>query len=108
MELNNKYGTCCKCPAIMDDSRLFTSYMPHKDYNNKLMAKFNVTNNNDYKTYLQTNGTSIKTDILNKLESGAKCTNNGNNKFYQRIDINKYFEQKLVETMEKPSELFPN
>ena len=55
MNLDNKFGVCCNCPAIMDESRLFTNYVPHKSYNRQFMNNLNVINNNDYRRILQYN-----------------------------------------------------
>ena len=73
MELDNKFGICCKCPAIMHDSRLFTNYMPHKMYNLEFMQHLQVTNNNEYRNILQ-NKLQVNDETLNKM-----C--NKNNKF---------------------------
>ena len=107
MELNNKFGKCCSCPALMSDGRLFTSYVPHKEHNNSLMKQLGVSNSIEYKTVLQNNGETIRKDINDKLIASSMCKNNDNNKFYQQIDINKYFNQTFLEKLNAPSELFP-
>lgn len=108
MELNNKFGKCCSCPALMSDGRLFTSYVPHKEHNNKLMKQLGVSNSIEYKTVLQNNGETIRKDINDKLTAGSICKNNGTNKFYQQVDINSYFNQQFLEKLNAPSELFSN
>ncbi len=108
MELNNKFGKCCSCPALMSDGRLFTSYMPHKQYNNNMMKELGASNSIEYKSILQNNGNVIRNDMLSKLEASVMCKNNDTNKFYQQVDINGFFDKKFTETMNTPSELFSN
>jgi hypothetical protein len=108
MELNNKFGNCCNCPALMSDGRLFTSYVPHKEYNSRLMKELGVSNSIEYKTVLQNNGETINKDIIDKLTAGTICKNNGTNKFYQQVNINEYFDNNFLEKLNSPSELFSN
>ena len=55
MNSNNKFGKCCKCPALMSDSRLFTNWETSKTYNYKLGKKLNTESNTEYKNKLLTN-----------------------------------------------------
>ena len=48
MESNNKFGKCSKCPAFMDDSRLFTNYLPNSKLNTYITKINNITNNRRY------------------------------------------------------------
>ena len=59
MESNNKFGRCSKCPAFMDDSRLFTNYLPNSKLNTYITKINNITNNDDYRIFLQKNASKI-------------------------------------------------
>lgn len=108
MELNNKFGKCCSCPALMSDGRIFTSYIPHKEHNTRLMKQVGAKNSIEYKTILQNNYETIHKDIIDKLTTENICKNNGNNLFYQQIDINDYFNKNFLEKMNAPSQLYAN
>ena len=95
MNLNNKFGECCSCPALISDGRLFTSYVPRKDLNIQLMKQVKVTNNNDYKDFLQNNGEQIILSIQSTLDSSLKCTDTKNIRFNQLVDIDSYFNEQL-------------
>lgn len=95
MNLNNKFGECCNCPALMDDSRLFTSYVPRRDYNALLMKDTQLTNSIDYKNMLQQNGAEIIASIQRNLNTNFRCTTTGNNQFYVVPDVNAYFDNLL-------------
>jgi hypothetical protein len=95
MNLNNKFGECCSCPALISDGRLFTSYVPRKDFNNQLMKQIKVTNNNDYREFLQNNGDKIIASIQETLDSSIKCADTKNVRFNQSIDIDAFFNEQL-------------
>jgi hypothetical protein len=95
MNLNNKFGECCSCPALISDGRLFTSYVPRKDFNNQLMKQIKVTNNNDYREFLQNNGDTIIASIQETLDSSIKCADTKNVRFNQSIDIDAFFNEQL-------------
>lgn len=95
MNLNNKFGECCSCPALISDGRLFTSYVPRKDLNYLLMKQVKVTNNNDYKDFLQNNSEQIVSSIQLTLDSSLKCADTKNVRFNQLIDIDAYFNEQL-------------
>ena len=92
MNLDNKFGVCCNCPAIMDDSRLFTNYVPHKSYNRQFMNELEVLNNNDYRNILQN-----KLQIYNK-NMNMQCTNSNNFNIDGSI-INTYFDIQFKKLM---------
>lgn len=105
MELNNKFGACCKCPALMADARLFTSYLPRKDLNNNMMTELNAKNSNQYRDILQTHGENIAKSVNDELEKKYKCTENGNNKFYQVDEIDSYFNNILKATLNEQTDI---
>lgn len=81
MNLNNKFGNCCGCPAL-NDAREFTEHRSPSIYNNEMMKTMGKTNSNDYRESLQSNGESIIRNIYNNFENNYKCKNNGSNVFY--------------------------
>lgn len=86
MNLDNKFGICCKCPAIMDESRLFTNYVPHKSYNRQFMNELNVVNNNDYRHTLQYN-LQLNSNDINKQCLRSKNFNIDGSKINTFFDI---------------------
>jgi len=81
MNLNNKYGNCCGCPAL-NNAREFTNYKSSSIYNHELMQKMSKTNSNDYRGLLQSNAESIIQNTNDSFETNYKCKNNGSNIFY--------------------------
>ena len=80
--MNNKFGECCNCPAMISDKgRLIMNYLSTKNINNNIMKLNNLKNNNELRLFLQNNGNS-----LNNLEKisldNKRCINNNENKFY--------------------------
>jgi hypothetical protein len=106
MELNNKFGSCCNCPALMSDGRLFTSYISRKDYNQQLMKELNVTNSIEYKDALQSQASFLMEKSFNEAKNNFVCKSNDKNTFNKVIDINAYFDNELTKTLSQPSELF--
>ncbi len=102
MNLNNKFGECCKCPAL-NDGRMFTSYVPRKDYNNYLMHQLNVNDNNEYRVTMQSGKTKlVSKEIYNNFNNNYRCADNGSNVFYKRLDnIDKFFEDRLRAELNK-------
>ena len=88
MNSNNKYGTCCGCPAIANKSREFTNWTSARIYNTEMMKKLGKTNSNDYRESLQNNSEIIIKNTFNDFETNYKCKNNGSNVFY--IDSSKF------------------
>ena len=105
MNLDNKFGTCCKCPALMQDGRNFASYIPRRDYNATLMKEFKVSNSNEYRSFLQENGKSIINSVHKNLEDNYKCVSNDKHKFFLTNDVHKYFNDMLQDELKKPTEL---
>jgi len=75
-KMNNRNSSC---PAHMSDGRLFTIYTSSKQYNNYIKAVNGVTNNIDYKNWLQQNAEKIITDNQN-YDQMTKTCNFVNNK----------------------------
>lgn len=59
MNSDNKFGECCKCPARMSDSRLFTNYL----LNSKLVTFIKKVNgiktDHEFRLFMQQNGDKI-------------------------------------------------
>jgi len=102
MNLNNKFGECCKCPVKIADGRLYSTYVPRRDYNATIMKELKVTNSNEYRTILQDQGQVILDAVQQNLDTNYKCTDNGTNLFYQSTDIHKFFNDQLKDELNKP------
>lgn len=63
---NNKYP---KCPALMEDGKIFTDYRAHKIGDLDLAKKNKVVGSNQYRMFLQKNGESL---IINNKEELSK------------------------------------
>jgi hypothetical protein len=74
MESNNKFGRCSKCPAFMDDSRLFTNYLPNSKLNTYVTKINNITNNDQYRIFLQKNASKIMENEKKFIEDNKKCS----------------------------------
>jgi hypothetical protein len=59
MEGNNQFGKSCGCPSLMQDSRIFTNYMSATKMNEYIKNINNITDNSQYRTFLQNNGVKI-------------------------------------------------
>lgn len=74
MESNNKFGKCSKCPAFMDDSRLFTNYLPNSKLNTYITKINNITNNDEYRIFLQKNASKIMENEKKFIQDNKKCS----------------------------------
>jgi len=74
MESNNKFGRCSKCPAFMDDSRLFTNYLPNSKLNTYVTKINNITDNDQYRIFLQKNASKIMENEKKFIEDNKKCS----------------------------------
>jgi len=84
--MNNIFGSCCNCPAmIADQGRIISDYSPSKNINNNIMKLNNLKNNNELRLFLQNNGNSLNTLEKIALEN-KKCINNKDNKFNERLN----------------------
>ena len=73
MESNNKFGKCSKCPALMNDSRLLTNYLPNSKLNTYVSKINNLTNNDQYRIFLQKNASKIMENEKKFIENNKKC-----------------------------------
>jgi hypothetical protein len=74
MESNNKFGKCSKCPAFMDDSRLFTNYLPNSKLNTYVTKINNINDNDQYRIFLQKNASKIMENEKKFIEDNKKCS----------------------------------
>jgi hypothetical protein len=93
--LNNKFGQCCGCPALMSDKgRLFTNYVSSRIYNDVNSKKLKVPDAHSYREKLQ-NDPKIRINEINKYES-VRCKSDSKNKFY--FDSSNYtFNRPLID-----------
>jgi hypothetical protein len=96
LNLNNKFGQCCNCPALMSDKgRMFTNYVSSRIYNDYASKMFFISDAHTYREKLQVDGSAIRADEIQKYEKN-KCKNNKKNSFY--IDSSKYtFDKPLTD-----------
>lgn len=73
MESNNKFGKCCKCPAFMDDSRLFTNYLSNSKLNTYISKINNISDSDQYRIFLQKNASKIMENEKNFIIDNKKC-----------------------------------
>jgi hypothetical protein len=92
----------------MSDGRLFTTYVPRKDYNQLLMKELSVNNIMEYKDVLQSQAMYLMEKSFNEANKNFVCKSNNVNTFYKVSDINAYFDYELSKTLSSPSELFAN
>lgn len=59
---NNKFKVC---PPLMSDARMFTNYMPNKQFNDYVKMVNNIDSNIEYKNFLQSNGQEILKQQIN-------------------------------------------
>ena len=82
MNSDNKFGQCCGCPALMNQSRDLTLWSSSRNYNNNMMKKMGTTNSNDFRAALQNNAESMIKKTFDEYDSNNKCRNSFNNIFY--------------------------
>jgi len=73
MNSDNRFGECCKCPALMDDSRLFTNYLPSSKLNQYVKKVNNISNENEYRAFLQKNGSKIMNNERSFMSLNKRC-----------------------------------
>lgn len=74
MNADNKFGVCCKCPARMEDGRIFTNYMSQRKFNNYLFVRNNFDSSHDFRHFLQNNASTIMKQEVANLENTKKCS----------------------------------
>jgi phage gp16-like protein len=85
--LNNKFGECCGCPALMNHDINTTDYVSSRIQYANNKKKAGMVDSHEYRDYLQKNGIQIMMADRN-INEQAKCKSNATNKFY--IDFEKY------------------
>jgi len=70
--MNSKFGDCCNCPALVD-GRYFTEYADRDTLQFNIMKNNNLTDSNQFRNFLITNGASIITSNISTLETNYKC-----------------------------------
>lgn len=73
MNSDNKFGECCKCPAKMDDSRLFTNYLQNSKLNTYVKRVNDIKDDNMYRLFLQENGLKIMENERKFLDENKRC-----------------------------------
>ena len=73
MNSDNKLGECCKCPAKMDDSRLFTNYLQSSKLNTYVKKVNDIKDDNMYRLFLQENGLKIMENERKFLDENKRC-----------------------------------
>jgi len=73
MNSDNKFGTCCSCPALISDSRNLTSWKSSRTYNAELMQKLTLTNSTDFRFNLQNNAEQYIKNSFDDYNNNFKC-----------------------------------
>jgi hypothetical protein len=60
MNADSKHGTCCKCPALMADGRIFTSWEPHRAFHSVLSQSANAPDSESLRYALQANPSLVQ------------------------------------------------
>ena len=70
--MNSKFGDCCNCPALVD-GRYFTEYADRDTLQFNIMKNNNLTNSNQFRNFLITNGANLISSNISTLETNYKC-----------------------------------
>jgi hypothetical protein len=73
--MNNKFGDCCNCPALVD-GRFFTRYDDRIELDLELMKKNNITDSLVFRKYLIDNGANLIDSNIKNIEKTHKCNYN--------------------------------
>jgi hypothetical protein len=73
MNCNNKFGECCNCPALMSDGRLFTNYMLNSKLVSYIKEVNNLSNDTEFRHFLQKKGHNILKNEKSFLEKNKIC-----------------------------------
>ena len=95
--MNSKFGDCCNCPALVD-GRFFTEYADRDTLQFNIMKQNNLTNSNEFRNFLITNGANLINANINSLEINYKCKyEKPNNEINIEINTGKYLNNVLDE-----------
>ena len=101
--LNNKFGICCDCPALMSGNMYFTNFESSRIYNDSMQKKLQINDSHTYRLKLQNDATKIIKNETMRFENN-RCKTNDKNKFY--IDSSKYnFNEKLKDEYLGPGKI---
>ena len=73
--MNNKFGDCCNCPALVD-GRFFTRYDDRIGLNLEIMKKNTITDSLALRKYLIDNGANMIDSNMKNIEKTHKCNYN--------------------------------
>lgn len=73
MNLDNKFAQCCGCPAQMEDGRIFTNYMNNTRLNEYIKDANDITNNHEYRLFLQKNAEKMMNYEKSFLDKNKRC-----------------------------------
>ena len=73
MNSDNKFGKCCKCPSQMSDGRLYTNYLLNSKLNSYVKKVNNITDEHDYRNFLQKNASTIMKNEQTYLNNNKRC-----------------------------------
>jgi hypothetical protein len=73
MNSDNKFGESSNCPALMNDSRLFTNYLLNSKLNSYVKKVNGITDENTYRLFLQKNGSKIMDNERAFMSTNKRC-----------------------------------
>lgn len=98
--MDNKFGTCCGCPAIMNDSRNFTVWQPHHSYYLKLKEASKAENELMLrKTIIEQ--PDIVVNLNNELTNNLTC--NKENLNIDSSDYHNMFNENIINFVNQQS-----
>lgn len=85
--LNNKFGDCCSCQALVNDDRIFNNYVSSRITHDQMRKSLNLLDSHTHRQILQNTGKMFVDKEIRRIEN-LRCKTNDKNKFY--IDSSKY------------------
>jgi len=85
--LNNKFGECCDCPALMNGDRLFNNYVSSRIQNDQIRKSLKLPDSHSYRKILQNDAQDFINNDIKRMEN-IRCKSNSKNKFY--FDLSTY------------------
>jgi hypothetical protein len=73
--MNNKFGECCNCPALVD-GRFLTRYDDRIELDLEIMKKNNITDSLALRKFLIDNGANMIDSNIKSIEKSHKCNYN--------------------------------